>query len=79
MNRLCQYRNIFGQPNKGIHSFRIFNLAVVDIVLTLLAAWIIMYFSGKNYWSILLILIATGIFLHWLFCVNTKINSLLGL
>ena len=75
----CKYKDIFGEPNKGAHSIRVFNLAVVDVVLTLLLAWVIMYYSEKNYWVILFILIIIGIFLHWLFCVNTKLNSLLGL
>ena len=79
MSRLCQYRDIFGKPNTGVHAIRLFNLAIVDVVLTLLLAWIIRYYSGQNFWVILACLIMVGIFLHWLFCVETQLNRLLGL
>ena len=31
---LCKYKNALGRPGKGIHSFRIANIAVVDVLLT---------------------------------------------
>ena len=38
---LCKYKDIFGKVGKGIHSFRICNIAVVDVLLTILAAYCI--------------------------------------
>ena len=38
---LCKYKDIFGKVGKGIHSFRICNIAVVDVLLTVLAAYCI--------------------------------------
>ena len=38
---LCQYKNIFGKVNEGIHSYRIFNIAIVDVLLTILLSFII--------------------------------------
>lgn len=35
---LCKYKDILGRPNEGVHSFRIFNIAIVDVLLTILAA-----------------------------------------
>jgi hypothetical protein len=32
---LCKYRDIFGKVGTGVHSLRLFNLAVVDTLLTL--------------------------------------------
>jgi hypothetical protein len=26
----CKYKNIFGEEGKGVHSYRIFNIAIVD-------------------------------------------------
>ncbi len=75
--RLCEYKNIFGEPRKNAHSLRLFDFAVVDIVLTLILAYMIKYLFGGNYFIILLLLVLLGIFLHWLFCVDTKLNTIL--
>ena len=32
---LCDYKNILGEPNKGLHKYRIFNIAIVDVLLTI--------------------------------------------
>ena len=32
MWKLCKYKNALGVPGKGIHSYRICNLAIVDII-----------------------------------------------
>jgi len=32
---LCKYKNYFGEPGKGVHSYRIFNIAMVDVIQTL--------------------------------------------
>lgn len=39
--KLCEYKNIFGEPNTGIHSYRIFNIAIVDTLATIVVAIII--------------------------------------
>ena len=26
---LCQYKNIFGEINTGVHSYRLFNIAII--------------------------------------------------
>ena len=28
---LCQYKDIFGKPGEGAHSYRVANVAVVDV------------------------------------------------
>ena len=40
---LCKYSNIFGNPGKGLHKYRIFNIAIVDVVLSVLLAILIYY------------------------------------
>lgn len=37
----CQYKDIFGKVNEGVHSIRIINIAIVDVILTLVLAYII--------------------------------------
>jgi hypothetical protein len=79
MEGLCQYRDILGKPNAGVHSTRVFGFALVDIVLSIVGAWVINYFIGGNYWGVLLGVIVVGMIMHWLFCVRTRLNVLLGL
>ena len=41
MKGLCRYKNLLGKPGTGIHSFRIANIAVFDVIITLLFAYIL--------------------------------------
>jgi len=41
---LSKYKNIFGKPGKGIHSYRFFNIAIVDVFLTIIAGLILQKF-----------------------------------
>ena len=75
---LCQYKNIFGKVGKGIHSIRICNIAVIDVLLTVFGAFIIhLFFQKYNYFIFLLFLFIIGIILHRIFCVKTTIDKLL--
>jgi len=75
---LCKYKDIFGKVGEGIHSYRIFNIAIVDVLLTILAAYLIHLFYKKySFLFILLILFILGIILHRIFCVKTTIDKLL--
>jgi len=73
----CKYKNILGQPNKGIHKYRIFNMAVMDILFTIIGAYIISIGFKLIFWHVLLFLFILGIFLHRIFCVRTTIDKLL--
>ena len=75
---LCKYKNIFGQVGKGPHSYRLFNVAIVDVISTILLAFIIHVCIPKsNFFIILLSLFILGIILHHLFCVRTTVDKLL--
>lgn len=75
---LCKYKNILGEVNKGPHSYRIFNIAILDVLLTIAGAYgIYRLFPKYNYWFILIFLFILGIILHRLFCVKTTIDKLL--
>ena len=80
---LCQFRDIFGEPKTGAHSIRIFDIAIVDVILTLIGAKIAQYLINKQfdliypYRTYCLILFTLGIVLHELFCVETTINKFL--
>lgn len=74
---LCQYKNLFGKPNTGLHKYRIFNLAIVDIIATFIGAYGTALITDYSYICSLLGLFILGIFLHRLFCVRTTIDKLL--
>lgn len=77
---LCRYSDLLGKPREGVHSIRLFDIAIVDVALTLVGAYLLSYLTAVDYWVVLLFLTLSGIFLHWLFCINTTVNvALFGL
>ena len=75
---LCKYSKIFGEVNKGIHSIRIYNIAIIDVFLTILGAFIIHSYNKKyKLLHIIILLSISGIILHRVFCVRTTIDTLL--
>jgi hypothetical protein len=76
---LCKYKNIFGEPNKGFHSYRIsiINLAVVDVLATTIATYAIQQyiFPTYSFGFILIIMFIIGIISHKVFCVDTQLNK----
>lgn len=77
MNGLCKFSDIFGKPNEGIHSYRLFNLAIVDIILTLVGAYFIYKKIRKSLVVTFFALWGIGTILHLLFCVKTPITNLI--
>ena len=74
---LCKYKDALGKPKTGIHSYRIFNIAIADVIMTIIGALIISYFFKFNFWITLLILFLLGILLHRIFCVKTTVDKIL--
>ena len=74
---LCKYKNILGEPDKGIHSYRLFGLAIADVIMTIIAAFIISYFLKYSFFNTTIYLFVLGIILHRLFCVRTTIDKVL--
>jgi len=75
---LCKYSNMFGEPNTGLHQYRIFDLAIIDIVFTFIAAYVLYYFNSKiNYFVYAICLFILGIVMHRLFCVKTTVDKFL--
>jgi hypothetical protein len=72
---LCRYKDILGKPKEGIHKYRIFNIAIVDVIMTLIGAYIIAYFTNYSFLTVSIILFLLGIFLHRLFCVRTTVDK----
>ena len=72
----AKYNDIFGKPNKGVHSLRLFDFAIVDIIMTFIGAYIISQYTKKDVRLIFILLFIYGQILHALFCVETKFISL---
>ena len=75
---LCRFRDALGRPREGVHSIRLFDVAVVDVVLTLLVGWLVArwFFGGgvRATAACCALLFALGVIAHWAFCVDTRIN-----
>ena len=76
-NPLCKYKNIFGKPGEGIRTIRVFGIAVMDTVVTIIAGYLISLYTGSPLLHVLAILFIMGIIAHRLFCVRTGIDKML--
>ena len=74
---LCKYKDLFGKPNTGLHSFRIFNIAVVDLILTIFAAYLLSFLFKISFLYSFIGLFIFGIIMHRFFCVKTTIDKLI--
>ena len=83
MHFLCKYKDILGEPNKGVHSIRLFDISLIEIPETILLGMILQYCLSRFFninihlGLLLLLLFILGIILHRLFCVRTTIDKLL--
>jgi len=78
-NGLCKYKDILGISGQGVHSYRIFNIAIMDVIMTIIASFIIsLIFRVSFLWSFV-VLFVFGEILHYIFCVPTTFMKVLGL
>lgn len=76
----CIHKDIFGSPNEGVHAYRLFGVAIVDVVLTIIASLIISFFvlgfPIMSLWTLLVLACAfgAGIIAHRIFCVKTRVD-----
>ena len=77
MLNLCKYKEIFGKPNTGIHKYRLFNIAIADVLLTIIFAYGISWFFKTPFFLTLGLFFLLGIILHRLFCVRTTVDKIL--
>lgn len=74
---LCQYQDLFGKPNQGIHSIRIGNFAIIDIIVTIGLAWFLAEKFNWNLKIVLVVVFVIGIFAHRIFCVRTQLDKII--
>lgn len=68
-----------GLPNEGIHSYKIYDIAYLDFIVTMVAAYIIqkIFLRDTSYSSVLLGLFLLGIVVHRVLNVRTTIDKIL--
>lgn len=74
---LCKYKNALGIPRQGIHSIRVFDVAIIDVISTIIGAYILARIFRWSFWKTLLGLFLLGVLLHRLFCVKTTVDRLI--
>ena len=74
---LSKYSNAFGPPNKGIHSHRVLDIAIFDVIITVAAAGGISHFYKKSFIRTNLLMFGLGIVSHRLFHVRTTVDKIL--
>jgi len=74
---LSKYKNALGIPKQGLHSYRFFGVAIVDVLMTIIAAKIISYYYKISFFYTCIFLFVLGIILHRLFSVRTTIDKVL--
>jgi len=72
---LCSFSDVFGRPGEGVHSVRLAGVAVVDLGLTIGAAWLLSRWLLAGFWKVLLALLLLGVVAHRLFCVRTAVDG----
>ena len=76
---LSQFSKILGIPGKGVHRFRILDVAAVDYFLTLIGALILSYLTQIPLVLSTIGLLILGVILHTLFGIPTNAVKYLGL
>lgn len=77
MDPSCSHSGMFGEPGAGVHAFRVFGLAAVDVVGTIGLALLLSTLTRCSFPLGCLIAFSLGIAAHRLFCVRTTIDRLL--
>ncbi len=75
MSTFCKYKDALGKPGKGVHSYRLFDIAIIDVIATVIVATLVSYFLDYGFLPTLAFLFVLGIILHSIFCVKTTINT----
>lgn len=70
---LCQFKDVFGKPGQGFHSARLAGLALYDVIGTVVLAWVLYKWYKVDPLCSFVVLFSLGVFLHWLFCVETPV------
>ena len=70
---------IFGKEKEGMHAYRIFDIAYIDVIITLIVAFFIQkaFCPKTEYYKVLLFYFIFGIIIHRIFDIRTTIDRLI--
>jgi|LakMenEpi03Aug12_release.lakeMendotaPanAssembly.Ray.scaffolds.fasta_scaffold3350579_1 hypothetical protein len=79
---LEKYKDIFGEPGTGVHKYRVFDIAIVDVLATIIVVYgiylLLQYFGYRvYYYTLLLCAFILGIVLHRIFGVRTTVDKMI--
>ena len=79
MTIFCKYSELFGKVGEGIHSYRIFDIAILDVIVTILFAYFIhkLFLKKYKFYQVLIGIFILGIISHRLFCVRSAVDKIL--
>ena len=72
INFLAQYKDIFGKPREGAHSYRFLDFAIIDTLLTIVLAYIISIIFNIDLLTCIIYTFIIGEISHYLFCIDTQ-------
>jgi hypothetical protein len=72
-----KYSDVFGKPDTGIHKTRFMNIAVWDVIATVVAGVVIAKLFNINVLYTVVSLFIIGIIMHRLFAVRTTVDTIL--
>ena len=70
-------KKVNGEPGEGIHKYRVLNIAILDVIGTILMSYLFSKLFKVSFPLILLVAFLTGIAMHRIFDVRTTIDKLL--
>jgi uncharacterized membrane protein len=74
---LSKYKDMFGKPKTGAHKYRFLHVAIVDVILTIIGAYLISWYFDCSFLPTLGLLFLLGIILHRLFSVRTTLDKVI--
>ena len=66
---------IIGVSGQGIHSYRIFDVAYMDVIVVLIGSILIAWLLKWSYGKTIVGMFILGIIVHRLFCVRTTVDK----
>lgn len=74
---LDKYKDIFGKPKQGVHKYRLFDLAIVDVFMTVVFIVLMVKYTAFSWYSVTLSVIFAMFFFHHIFGVETTTEKML--
>lgn len=71
------FNKIIGLPGEGIHSYRIFNIAYMDVLVVLIGAILLAWIMKWNYTRTIIWTFIFGIIVHRVLDVRTTVDKIL--